>query len=40
MGLDAATHEIFLPTAEMEASTGRRPQPKPGTFRIVVAAQE
>lgn len=37
MGLDHSTQEIFLPTAEMlPAAPGHRPQPKPGTFEIVV----
>ena len=37
MGLDRETKTIFLPTAQMEsAAAGHRPQPKPGTFEIVV----
>jgi DNA-binding beta-propeller fold protein YncE len=38
MGVDAQTHRIFLPTAEMEppAAAGGRPHAKPGTFMIVV----
>ena len=37
MGLDPEMQAIFLPTAEMEpAAAGHRPQPKPGTFEIVV----
>ena len=38
MGVDTATHRIFMPTAEMEppAAPGARPRPKPGTFMIVV----
>ncbi len=35
MGLDAKTHRIFLPTAELEPQTTGRPKPKPGTFMIV-----
>ena len=38
MGIDPATHTVYLPTAEFEpASAGqRRPTPKPGSFMIVV----
>jgi DNA-binding beta-propeller fold protein YncE len=37
MGLDDSTQDIFLPTAEMlPAAAGHRPQPRPGTFQIVV----
>jgi len=40
MGMDDATNEVFLPTAEMQpAAGGHRPQPKPGTFEIVVVAR-
>jgi DNA-binding beta-propeller fold protein YncE len=40
MGLDAATHTIYLPTAEFEAPAAgaKRPTPKAGTFMIVVVA--
>ncbi len=39
MGVDTATHKIYLPTAELEpAAPGARPRPKPGTFMIVVVA--
>ena len=42
MGVDPATHKIYLPTAEYEGakpgSTGR-PKIVPGTFKIVVVAQ-
>ncbi|MBV9762493.1 MAG: hypothetical protein JO340_18175 [Acidobacteriaceae bacterium] len=40
MGIDSSTHTAYLPTAEFEpAKPGeRRPQTKPGTFMIVVAA--
>ena len=39
MGLDEMTQRIFLPTAEMlPAAAGHRPQPKPGTFEIVVVS--
>ncbi len=39
MGLDHSTRQIFLPTAEMlPAEPGHRPQPKPGTFEIVVVS--
>lgn len=42
MGFDAATHRIYLATAEMEpaATPGGRPRPKPGTFMIVVVGQQ
>ena len=37
MDVDDAAQEIFLPTAEMlPAAAGQRPQPKPGTFEILV----
>jgi DNA-binding beta-propeller fold protein YncE len=37
MGVDTATHRIFMPTAEMEVpAAGGRPHAKPGTFMIVV----
>src|SRR5262249_38796621 len=38
MGLDPATHTLYLPTAELEApAQGQsRPRPKAGTFMIVV----
>ncbi len=40
MGVDKATHKIYLPTAELEpAQPGKRPQPKPGTFMIVVVSR-
>jgi DNA-binding beta-propeller fold protein YncE len=35
MGLDANTHRVFLPTAELEPQTTGRPKPKPGTFMVV-----
>ena len=39
MGLDPATHTLYLPTAEFEpAVEGKRPVMKPGTFMIVVVA--
>lgn len=40
MGLDPATHTIYLPTAEFEppAAGQTRPRPKPGTFMIVVVS--
>jgi DNA-binding beta-propeller fold protein YncE len=41
MGLDKDTQEIFLPTAEMlPAAPGHRPQPKPGTFEILVVSRK
>ena len=40
MGLDPATHEIFLPTAEFEAATGGgRPPAKPDTFMVLAVAR-
>lgn len=41
MGVDSATHTIYLPTAEFEpVKPGqRRPTPKAGTFMIVVVAR-
>jgi DNA-binding beta-propeller fold protein YncE len=40
MDIDRATQEIFLPTAEMlPAAPGHRPEPKPGSFEIVVVRQ-
>jgi DNA-binding beta-propeller fold protein YncE len=40
MGLDPATHTLYLPTAEFGAATEgqSRPRPKPGTFMIVVVS--
>ena len=41
MGIDPATHKIFLPTAEFEPqpeSSTSRPKTKPGTFMIVEVA--
>jgi hypothetical protein len=42
MGLDSITHTLYLPTAEFEPSSPgqRRPQPKPGTFMIVVVSPD
>jgi DNA-binding beta-propeller fold protein YncE len=34
MGIDTDTSRIYLPTAELEPTTGR-PRPKPGTFMLV-----
>lgn len=40
MGVDRATQTLFLPTAQMEpAAPGHRPQPKPGSFEIVVVSK-
>jgi hypothetical protein len=38
MGLDEATHTLYLPTAEFEAPAAgqSRPRPKAGTFMVVV----
>lgn len=38
MGVDPTTHQIFMPTAEMQPATTGRPRPKPDTFMIVVVA--
>ena len=41
MDLDPETQTIFLPTAQMEpAAAGHRPQPKPGTFELVVVSRK
>jgi hypothetical protein len=41
MGMNAETHRLYLPTAEMEpAAAGARPRPKPDTFMIVVVGQQ
>lgn len=40
MGVDTSTHTIFLPTAELAPAANGRPQAKPGTFQIVVVAQQ
>jgi DNA-binding beta-propeller fold protein YncE len=40
MGMDAATHRIYLATAEMEPATTGRPKPKAGTFKIVVVERK
>jgi hypothetical protein len=40
MGLDPATHTIYLPTAELEPAVGQsRPRPKPDTFMVVVVSR-
>ncbi|HEU4634996.1 MAG TPA: hypothetical protein VFS41_02380 [Edaphobacter sp.] len=39
MGLDAATHRIYLPTAEFDSGGMGRPAAKPDTFMIVVVAK-
>lgn len=40
MGMDSATHRLYLPTAEYGPATGGRPAAKPDTFMIVVVANE
>jgi DNA-binding beta-propeller fold protein YncE len=41
MAIDNMTHQIFMPTAEMEpAVAGARPKTKPGSFMIVVVGQQ
>jgi DNA-binding beta-propeller fold protein YncE len=41
MGLDKMKHQIYLPTAELEAAPSQgRPKPKPNTFKIVVVARQ
>jgi hypothetical protein len=40
MGIDSASHQIYLPTSEFEdASAGGRPKSKPGTFMMVVVGR-
>ena len=41
MGVDAATHTVYLPTAEMDppAAGQTRPRPKPDTFMVVVVSR-
>jgi DNA-binding beta-propeller fold protein YncE len=39
MGIDEASHLIYLPTAELEPVASGRPKPKPGTFMIVVVGR-
>lgn len=39
MGVDEMSHQIYLPTAELEPATTGRPQAKPGTFMIVVVGR-
>src|SRR5580765_5052524 len=39
MGLDEATHTLYLPTAELAPAQGQsRPRPKPGTFMVMVVS--
>ncbi len=41
MGVDPSTHIVYMPTAEFEeAQAGGRPKAKPGTFMVVVVAQQ
>lgn len=40
LAIDPSTHRIYLPTAEFGPVVGGRPQPKPGTFKIVVVDHE
>jgi hypothetical protein len=41
MGVDAASQQLFLPTADMDPATGGgRPKPKAGTFKIVVVGKQ
>jgi DNA-binding beta-propeller fold protein YncE len=40
MGMDSMSHQIFMPTAELEPATTGRPKPKPGTFMIVVVGAQ
>jgi DNA-binding beta-propeller fold protein YncE len=40
LGINPITRQLFLPTAEMlAAAPGHRPEPKPGTFEIVVVGR-
>jgi DNA-binding beta-propeller fold protein YncE len=36
MGLDPATHHIYLPSADYAPGANGKPSPKPGTFKILV----
>jgi DNA-binding beta-propeller fold protein YncE len=40
MGLDPQTHQIYLPTAELEDPSAARPKAKPDSFMIVVVGHE
>jgi outer membrane protein assembly factor BamB len=40
MGMNAESHRLFLPTAEMAPGANGRPAAKPGTFMIVVVGQQ
>ena len=40
MGLDPATHRIYLPAAEYETGANGRRAQKPGTFMILVVAPQ
>lgn len=41
MGLDAATHKLYLPTAQFEPASGNaRPRMKPDTFEIVEVSRK
>ncbi len=40
MDISTSSHALYLPTADLEpAKEGSRPEPKPGTFMIVVVSQ-
>jgi hypothetical protein len=39
MGIDSATHRIYMPTAEFTTGANGRPATKPGTFMIVVVTR-
>lgn len=40
MGVDPATHRIYLPTSEYETGTSGKPATKPNSFMIVVVAPQ
>ena len=40
LGVDSATHLIYLPTADFEASSAPRPKAKPNTFKIIVVGRK
>lgn len=42
MGLDPATHTLYLPTAEFgqEKDARARPAPKPGSFMVLVVRRD
>ena len=39
IALDEKTHLVYLPTADLDASTGKRPKAIPGTFQVLVVGK-